>query len=400
MSLTGVPLLVVLILISVTTPALVARSWFGEGRVRRVLVVLLAQLAAVATGAALANDYGDFYPSWSDLFGSVPAASATTRSFGAASGGLPGTGVPGGGVAPEVVAGGTGELSAAQADSIAAGLKPTDWSKHSEWATRGAVVHLPSPVAGNRPPQDVLAYLPPSWFSGRPGATSMPLVELLTGYPGTPHTIVDQLHAPQILLDDLHNGTAHPMMLLITRPVEPFPRDTECTNVAGGPDTFTYLSEALPRAATDMLRLHITAMGAVGYSTGGYCSLKLAMLRSDRFTAGASMSGYYRALPGANSGDLFGGSSTERNHNDLDWRLAHLPAPRTSVLIATSKEERYDDGYEAAQRFLGLVKGPMSAQEIVLDRGGHNFKTWTAEFPRILPWLDARLRGVPVTAPP
>jgi S-formylglutathione hydrolase FrmB len=390
MSLTGVPLLVVLILLSIAAPALVARAWFDEGRVRRVLVVLLAQLAAVATTAALANDYGDFYPSWSDLFGSVPTSSATTRSFGAASGGG----------APEVVAGGTVELSAAQADSIAAGLKPTDWSKRGEWATRGALVHLPSPAAGNRPPQDVLAYLPPSWFSGRPGATSMPLVELLTGYPGTPHTIVDQLHAPQILLDDLRKGTAHPMMLLITRPVEPFPRDTECTDVAGGPDTFTYLSEALPRAATEILRLRVTAMGAVGYSTGGYCSLKLAMLRSDRFTAGASMSGYYRALPGANSGDLFGGSSTERNHNDLDWRLAHLPPPRTSVLVATSKEERYDDGYEAAQRFLGLVKGPMSAQEIVLDRGGHNFKTWTAEFPRILPWLDARLRGAPTTTQP
>jgi putative esterase len=398
MSLTGVPLLVLLILASLAMPALMLGPRVPNSRARRVAVVLVAQLTAVAATAALANDYGDFYPSWSDLFGSVSAASAPAQSFGAPSG-RSGTDLNGL-TQPDVIDGATGELTAAQARSIATGLQPTSWSKPDQWAQRGAVVKLPSPTDGGRAPQDVLAYLPPSWFGGRPGANSMPLVEVLTGYPGTPHTVVDQLHAPQVLLDDLNNGTAHPMVLLITRPVEPFPRDTECTDVAGGPDTFGYLSNDLPLAAAKLLHLRVRAMGAVGYSTGGYCALKLAMLQPRLFAAAGSMSGYYRPLPGTNSGDLFGGSGTERDRNDLDWRLTHLPPPHVSVMVATSKEERYDDGYAAAQTFLGQVKAPMSAQEIVLDKGGHNFGTWRAEFPRVLAWLDARLQPGARTAAP
>jgi S-formylglutathione hydrolase FrmB len=117
------------------------------------------------------------------------------------------------------------------------------------------------------------------------------------------------------------------------------------------------------------------------------------MMRPDEFTAGASMSGYYHAIPEANSGNLFGPNPvTDREHNDLDWRLDHLPAPDTSVMIATSHDERYDDGYAAAQSFLALVHAPMSATEIVLPHGGHNFPTWTAEFPRLLTWMDSRLQ--------
>src|SRR5258708_32945798 len=111
------------------------------------------------------------------------------------------------------------------------------------------------------------------------------------------------------------------------------------------------------------------------------------------------MSGYYHPVPGTNSGDLYGGSKSDRDRNDLDWRLTHLPSPHIAVMVATSKEERYDDGYAAAQTFLGEVKAPMSAQEIVLDRDGDNFATWRAEFPRILTWLHGRLRPDGAHAP-
>jgi enterochelin esterase-like enzyme len=256
------------------------------------------------------------------------------------------------------------------------------------------VVSLPIPGDGGRPAQDVLAYLPPAWFAGGAAASTLPMVEVLTGYPGTPHTVVDKLHAPKVLLDDMNAGTAHPMVLLITRPVEPFPRDTECVDVPNGPRTFSYLAEDLPNAAASILHVHPAALGAIGYSTGGYCALKLAMMRPGTFAAGASMSGYYHAIPEANSGDLFGPNPLAgRERNDLDWRLGHLPAPATSVMIATARDERYDDGYAAAQSFLGLVHAPMSATEIVLPHGGHNFGTWTAEFPRLLTWMDARLQA-------
>jgi hypothetical protein len=386
-SLTGVPLLVLLFLVAAAVPLATLHPWFVRRTMRRLGLILAAQLTAVALVAAVANDYGDFYPSWSDLFHAVHADTAQTHSFGAATGDPPSADLP---------RAGPGELPAAQAVTTAAALSPTGWSNRGEWPQRGAVVHLPTAADPNGPPQEVLAYLPPVWFSGTPGATALPVVEVLTGYPGTPDTEVHKLHAPDSLLAGIRSGALHPMVLLMTRPVEPFPRDTECTDVPAGPASFSFLADTLPDSAARALHLQVTAMAAVGYSTGGYCSLKLAMLRPARFAGGASMSGYYAPDPGINSGDLYGGSSANKNANDLSWRLTHLPPPHAAILVVASREERFESGYAAAQQFLSLVRAPLAAQEIVLDRGGHNFDTWDAEFPRILPWLDGQVRHRPI----
>jgi dienelactone hydrolase len=388
-SLTGVPLLLVLGALTLVVPVLTVRRRLGTGA---LITIVAAQLAAVALTAALANDYGDFYPTWRDLFGSVRVGADTpTLTFG---GHPTPSAAASGHRAQPVRSTDPIALDPTSATTLAQSLHPTNWAPRTQWAGRGAVVSLPIPGDGGRAAQDVLAYLPPAWFAGGAAASRLPMVEVLTGYPGTPHTVVDKLHAPQVLLDDISAGTAHPMVLLITRPVEPFPRDTECVDVPNGPRTLSYLAADLPSAAEAILHLQPTALGAIGYSTGGYCALKLAMVRPGTFRAGASMSGYYHAMPEANSGELFGSDPiADRERNDLDWRLDHLPAPDTSVMIATSYDERYDDGYAAAQSFLALVHAPMSATEIVLPHGGHNFPTWTAEFPRLLTWMDSRLQA-------
>jgi hypothetical protein len=389
MSLTGTPLLVVLTVVTLAVLGAALHPVFRHP-LRRLALVAAAQLCAVALIGAMANDYGDFYPSWADLFGAVHAGSGTTASFGA-------TAVEPG--ATNLPRGGSGDLSAAQATSIAAGLSPTDWSRKADWPTRGAVVHLKVPDGPGGPDDEVLAWLPPSWFSGGPGAATMPMLEMLTGYPGTPDTVINKMKAADALLAGIKAGTYQPTVLLITRPVLPFPRDTECTDVPSGPPTFSRMADTVPDTAATELHLHVTGLAAAGYSTGGYCALKLAMLRPDRFAGGASMSGYYAPDPGLNSGDLFGGSTATKNANDLMWLLEHHKPPAASVLVACSKEERFESGYAAAQQFLAKVHSPMAAQEIVLDSGGHNFDTWRAEFPKILPWLEGQLQHHPLSQP-
>jgi hypothetical protein len=385
--LTGRLLLVLLGLIALGMPALMAFQGGGSrgrDRARRLTLILVGQLAAVAVTAAAANDYGDFYPTWSDLFGTVHVAPDTpVESFG-------------GTVAPphRTAAAGTGArattgetLPAAEAARIVGGLKRIAYASPDEYATRGAVVHLTGPD----PSQEVLAYLPPSYFDGSVGNASLPVLELLTGYPGTPDTIVGKLHAPDDLLQGLKAGTLHPMVLLMTRPVNPFPRDTECSNVPNGPQNLDWFATTLPQLAATQLHITVTGLAAAGYSTGGYCALKLAMTKPEVFAGAASMSGYYHPLPGPGSGDLFGKDPHTRDLADLDWRLRNLPAPATAVMLATAKDERFDDGYDAAEEFLHLVHAPMSASAIVLPSGGHNFTTWDAELPRLLSFLDERL---------
>jgi hypothetical protein len=59
--------------------------------------------------------------------------------------------------------------------------------------------------------------------------------------------------------------------------------------------------------------------------------------------------------------------------------------------LATARDETGPDGFSSAQSFLANVRAPMSASEIVRDHGGHNFGTWSAEFPAALQWMNQRL---------
>ena len=246
------------------------------------------------------------------------------------------------------------------------------------------------PIAG---PSTALAetamvYLPAAYFTGD---RAMPVVEVFTGYPGSTLLLVDRMHYPTQLVHAIDAGTK-PMALVLLRPSVTYPRDTECTDVPHGPQAFSYFANDVPSVVASAFGLRPTSYAAIGDSTGAMCAVKLAVTDPNRFTAAVSLSGYFRAVRDVTTGDLYGGSTTVRHLNDIIWRLQHLPPPPVSVLVATSLTERGADGYKSAQRFLALVHAPMSADEIVLSRGGHNFETWNRELPDALRWLGTHVR--------
>jgi hypothetical protein len=388
MGLLGTPLLVVLIVVAVASPAAVVLAWSrvrGPRPVRiasRLGLVATAQLAALAVGLVALNDYGQFFTSWSELFGTGPSASIVSQQhFGAAPTAGP--------MHRHVLRARTAVLShVAVADAaLPAGARPMSWSSRSQWRTRGALVQMnvAGPTTGLVEP--ALVYLPPAYFSG---VRAMPMVEVMTGYPGSTLLLVDRMHFPSYLLDAMNRGT-QPMVLVLLRPSVTYPRDTECTNVPHGPQAFSYFANDVPSVVASAFALRPTSYGAIGDSTGAMCAVKLAVTDPQRFVAAVSLSGYFRAVRDITTGDLYGGSKTVRHLNDIMWRLEHLPLPPVSVLVATSLTERGADGYKSAQKLLALVHAPMSADEIVLSRGGHNFETWTQEIPPALRWLGAHL---------
>ena len=85
MALLGAPLLVCVIALALAMPVAVLVAWprvHGTRVARtaqRLGLVVVAQLTAVFVGLVALNDYGQFFTSWSDVFGTAPAAHAVIQ---------------------------------------------------------------------------------------------------------------------------------------------------------------------------------------------------------------------------------------------------------------------------------------------------------------------------------
>lgn len=377
MSLLGWPLeaILALVLVLVMAGTLVLWSRVRGGRLvksaQRLGMVLASQAAAILLMAAVVNNYGYFYGSWSDLFGTSSQQTTLTS--------------------PRWPHGHFGKTGATIPAASVKGQ--TSWSTSGSEDVRGKIetVHIRGARSGLQ--SDAMVYLPPQYFQPAYANQTFPAVEVMTGYPGIMMNLVSRMHYPDLLLNELQQNRAHPMVLVMLRPTVAPPRDTECSDVPGGPQTMTYLAMDVPSAIESLLRVRPTGWGAMGDSTGGYCAVKIAMAHSDVFSAAVSLSGYYHTLKDNTTGDLWGGSSVLRDLNDPEWVLAHQPQPPISVLTTVGLMERGNTGYKDTRRFLSLVRPPMTASSIFIPGGGHNFASWAKVTPTALDWLSQKLHA-------
>jgi pimeloyl-ACP methyl ester carboxylesterase len=325
----------------------------------RVGILLGTQLSLIAALALWANYSFGFYASWADLFGEnttpgvvVDHANGDTvvRTIGTLHVNVPGGGVPrlGGQIQKVVVSG---------------------------------------PVSGIS--STAYVYLPPEYFQ-QPRAR-FPATVVLTGYPGSSEALFKKMHYPEIAAGQVRHGQARPMILVMLRPTVDPPRDTECMNVPRGPQTETFFADDLRTAMTARYRIGTAAAnwGVIGDSTGGYCALKLALEDPHAFSAAVALSADYAAPEDSTTGDLFGGSTVVREHNDLMWRLRNLPQPPVNLLVTSSRQG--EKNYRGTLRFIALVRNPAKVSSIILPSGGHNFGTWSREIPPAMEWLSLHL---------
>lgn len=371
MGLTGTPFILLLCVLALA--ALVGVVWGAPRAARRIParigLLLVSQVLLMAALLTVANAYFAFYGSWGDLLG-MPTGSGG------------GTGHPAGHPA-RGASGPTGP------DPLLVPAHDAFVSGHQLPAKDGRLEAVT--IHGARSGITALAYvyLPPQYFQDR--TRRFPVTLALTGYPGNAQNLITRLQLPQTAAQEIAARRLKPMIFVMMRPAVTPPRDTECTDVPGGPLAETFFARDLPAAIKSGYRTVPTPTGwsALGDSTGGYCALKLAMRHSDRFAAAVSLSGYYKALRDITTGDLYGGSTAYRSVNDLSWRLRHLPAPPIDVLVTTSKVGEKD--YAATQRFVRLARSPMRVASITLPTGGHHFSVWRRELTPALRWLSGRL---------
>lgn len=383
MSLTGWPLLSLLLLLAVALPAAALLAWTRlRGRSMTILVCVCLLLAGQGAGiglvAALVNRTGHYYTSWSQVQNTF-ATPPPIRHVSAA----------------------RTDTSSPAAWSNTTGTPATqtarDFSTPAQWASQGRLESVTMTGATSRLTSHAFIYLPPEYFQPAYLHTRFPAAEVFTGFPGNDANLVGALNYPGVLRDQVTQGHAKPMILVMLRPSVTFPRDTECTDVPGGPQALTFFAQDVPSAVGQHFRTQPAGWGSIGDSTGGYCAAKLSMTYPATFRAAVSLSGYYHALQDHTTGDLWGGSTVVRNLNDLRWRLQHQPAPATSLLVTISKDEHGPLGYGDTQKFLHLVKPPLQVDSIITPHGGHNFGAWSALLPQSLAWLSHQLLTPKVT---
>lgn len=237
-------------------------------------------------------------------------------------------------------------------------------------------------------------YLPPQYFQQQFRRQRFPVMVVISGYPGGIMNLAQHLQVPQNAGRLIAQGRMQPTVIVMVRPTIAPPRDTECVDVPGGPQAETFFTKDLPDAmkATYRVGHDPSAWGAFGYSSGGSCSLQLAMRNPKSYTSAVSLSGDYAIKDDLTTGSLFGpgpeGAKREHEH-DLLWRLKHLPTPQISALVASSRKGEAD--YGPTMDFVHAVKPPMTVDSIILPQGSHQFTTWRREVVPALEWQSQQL---------
>ena len=367
----------------------------------RVGMIIGSEVLVIAAFLVLLNGYFSFYASWSQLLGS--GTTLTTGTTKTASAQEPLVSVV---KAEPLPPPGTPMRTVPSLPAVAAGphaieLVGQKSGGGKKLAETGELlgVTINGTHTGIAESADYV-YLPPQYFQPAYAHAKFPAVLVLTGYPGSSWSIVKRLKLPATYTTLAAQHKVLPAIYVMMNVSVAMPRDTECTNVPAGPQVQTFFTQDVPDAMERTFRVESgpSAWGVLGYSTGGYCAVKFAMMDPGQFSLAVSLAGYYTALEDDTTGNLYGSSDGYRSLNSPDWRLTHLPAPPISVLVASSKIG--EKTYPGTLQFLKLVRPPMRAYSLFLPQGGHNFVTWGRELPQSLEWLSARLRpAIPQISP-
>ncbi|MCW2941430.1 MAG: putative esterase [Actinomycetia bacterium] len=328
----------------------------------RVGLLAAGQLGVVLALLVAVNAHFVFYSGWDDLLGANGGAAAIKHRLGQ------------GGPQPPSLA--------------VVGHEPT-----ANPAKDGQTDHIQILGQGTGLTSEAYVVLPAQYFQPQFAARRFPVVVMLTGYPGNPRGLVRAMHFPALVRIGEASGKVQPAIYVLMTPTLVSQRDTECTDVPGGPQVESFFAADLPQAISSGYRTATSRNGwaIMGDSTGGYCATKIAMRHYDRYSAAVNLSGYFDALQDITTGDLYGGSKTVRQENDLLWRAQNLPQPPINLLVTSCRTGEVT--YPQAAKFLSLVRQPLQADSLILDSGGHNFRTFKRMVPPALEWLSSHLHA-------
>jgi len=177
-----------------------------------------------------------------------------------------------------------------------------------------------------------------------------------------------------------------PPLIIVMIPATVARGDSACINVppgnSGGSSVQgeTFFAQDVPSAVEGGFRVSSQAAdwALLGDVSGGYCALQLAMDNSFVFSAAVVPRGSYVSPPGVRLG-----TTLLQQQADLSWQLTHLPMQPISVLFAGPGDVA---GPGAAQPIISLARSPMRVATTQLATG-----SWPLA--HVLDWIGAAVGG-------
>ena len=349
LSLTGIPLLLAAVLLAAVAAPLVAWWWKRTTKtswlsaLRPLAAVLACQLLAISALFLWVNTEYGFYTSWSDLYG-VRTERVTIQSNGLQTNRL---------VRP-----GAGHV---QVLSVVG---------------RSAVDH------GRK----VLVWLPPQYEQPQFKTTAFPVLMVLPGQPSTPEVMFRHYDFGHIATTEINAGRIKPFIAVFPPLMTNRPRDTECTNIRGGPQAYTWLSSMVPNAVRRQVRVKPGPWSLAGWSTGAFCSAKLLLTQPKNFQAAVSLGGYFNAITDRTTGDLFHGDAAARLRNSPLWLYRHHSLHGRKLLLICGRQDK--ESWPPNRQMLAATRGDPNVSFLAFPTGGHNYRNYRRYLPDALQWLN------------
>jgi S-formylglutathione hydrolase FrmB len=310
------------------------------------------------------RDYG-FYSSFNDLLGSVPVQGTVVSTAG-----------------PSGVDAGTGRHPFYRSGDV--------WPTGDRGdASRGRVIQVRLDGSRSGVRRDALVYLPAAYFQSSQPRRRFPVIELFHGYPGNPTNWTRQLHFEQTLDAEIAARRMPPVIAVAPMDNDPG-RDSECVDAVGGQRDETYLAVDVPADIRRQFRALATprTWATLGYSTGGFCAVNLALHHPDRYAAAASLAGYYTAVVDRTTGDLYRGDTAVWRWNSPQWVVSHAPTTVPLYLVASRGDPQALWAMVSMRR---AVHNRLPLVTVTLPSGGHNFSVWYTASLAAFEWLGAHL---------
>lgn len=234
----------------------------------------------------------------------------------------------------------------------------------------------------------VLVWLPPQYQDRRDQNSRFPVLMVLPGQPSTPQATFRHFDFGSVATQAINGGRVKPFVAVFPPLMTNPPRDTECTNVPGGPQAENWLTRDVYRYVNQQLRVTRTPWSTIGYSTGAFCAAKLLLKHPQQYSAAVGLGGYYQTLTDKTTGDLFGRRRKVEYGNSPLWLYRHGGLHHRDLLLVSGKQDH--GSYRSTRRFLAASHGDPGVASLTFDTGGHNYRNYRSYFPGLLAWLQTK----------